>query len=131
MCSSRVPARAVPHVLPTSVEVDGHRNTRGFGERQQALQGGRGEVLVKPRTPRLECKFIPAAVYWQKEGQSLLLLGIIPVLPCQSFARGGSAWRTFPGAAVLCLPSTETTSLFQKCFVCLSKALRCPEDPGV
>lgn len=69
MCSSRVPARAVPHVLPTSVEVDGHRNTRGFRERQQALQGGRGEVLVKPRTLILKCKFIPAAVYWQKEGK--------------------------------------------------------------
>lgn len=27
-------------------------------------------------------------------------------------------------AAVLCLPSTETTALFQKGFVCLSKALR-------
>lgn len=41
----------------------------------------------------LEYKFIPAAVYWQKEGKSLLLLRIICVLPCQSFARG-SAWRT-------------------------------------
>lgn len=29
--------------------------------------------------------------------------------------------NAFPGAAVLCLPSTETTFLFQKCFVCLSK----------
>lgn len=54
---------------------------------------GRGEALVKPRTLILECKFIPAAVYWQKEGKSLLPLRIISVLPCQSFARGGSAWK--------------------------------------
>lgn len=54
---------------------------------------GWGEALVKPRTSTFECKFIPAAVYWQKKGK-VLLLRTISVLPCQSFARGGSAGRT-------------------------------------
>lgn len=57
----------------------------------------------------LAWKFIPAPVYWQKEGKILLLLRMVSLLPCQSLARGGSAWRT---SLVMML------SLGQLCCVC-------------
>lgn len=34
-----------------------------------------------------------------------------------------------PGAAVLCLPSTETSSLFQKCFVSFQRTLGFEANP--
>lgn len=130
-----------PHVLPTSVEVDGHRNAGGFGKRQQALQRRGGEVLVKPRTFIFECKFIPAAAYWQKEGESLLLLRIISVLPCQSFARGGSAWRaslvTMLSLGQLCCvcPAQKPHFCFRNVLFAFQRllwgALQCFGDPGV
>lgn len=88
-----------------------------------AEKGG-GEGLVQARHR-----------YWSGSSSQLLLLAktggksaatkndFCPSLPelCRRFCMENSG---HDGAAVLCLPSTETTSLFQKGFVCLSKALR-------
>lgn len=107
------------NVLSGHVKMDWDRNTGCFWKCQQSLKRRGGvRCCFKTRRLILEWKFIPAVVYWQKEGESRLLLEQLSCLPClELWQRSFCTWNLcghgiFCSTVTVCLPSTETAFLF-------------------